>query len=144
VFPRLHWPDPIEAKPITSYLLLLTSYSCHSDAKKLPVRLFPSGSRRTGRGAYVHRLAKSHRSHPLTQRLTYANTLTKEQISDIDPTLNAFRPVPAVSMKRGRAETILREVQAVLRRWPEYADQAGVNPEHRDRIQKTLRLDISR
>lgn len=46
------------------------------------------------------------------------------------------------SMKRGRAEAILREVQEVLRRWPAYADQAGVLPDHRERIQNALRLDI--
>jgi len=30
--------------------------SCISDAKKLPVRLFPSGSRRTGRRAYLFKV----------------------------------------------------------------------------------------
>jgi len=44
------------------------------------------------------------------------------------------------SMKRGRAEDILQEVQKVLKRWSEYADEAGVLPEHRDRIQKAVRL----
>jgi serine/threonine-protein kinase HipA len=45
------------------------------------------------------------------------------------------------SMKRGRAETIIEEVRTVIARWREYADEAGVNPEQRDKIQKTLRLD---
>ena len=45
------------------------------------------------------------------------------------------------SMKRGRAETIIEEVRTVVARWREYADEAGVNPEQRDKIQKTLRLD---
>jgi serine/threonine-protein kinase HipA len=43
------------------------------------------------------------------------------------------------SLKRGRAEVILQEVRKVIKRWPDYADEAGVFPEHRDRIQKTLR-----
>jgi serine/threonine-protein kinase HipA len=45
------------------------------------------------------------------------------------------------SMKRGRAETILGEVRDVVRRWLDYAEEARVFPEHRDRIQKTLRLE---
>ena len=47
----------------------------------------------------------------------------------------------AASMKRGRAETILREVQTTVSRWRDYADEAGVNPIHRDQIHHTLRLD---
>jgi serine/threonine-protein kinase HipA len=43
------------------------------------------------------------------------------------------------SMKRGRAEIILQEVRKVIQQWPDYADEAKVFPEHRDRIQKTLR-----
>jgi len=49
-----------------------------------------------------------------------------------------------VSMKRGRAETIIDEVQAVVSRWQDYADEVGVLPEHRDKIQNVLRLDISK
>ncbi|MDD4737396.1 MAG: HipA domain-containing protein [Kiritimatiellae bacterium] len=45
------------------------------------------------------------------------------------------------SMKRGRAETIMGEVREVVRRWLDYAEEARVFPEHRDRIQKTLRLE---
>lgn len=48
----------------------------------------------------------------------------------------------AVSMKRARAETILMEVQKTLSRWLDYAEEVGVNPEHRDRIQRKLRLDV--
>ncbi len=44
-------------------------------------------------------------------------------------------------MKRGRAETILREVQATVSRWLDYAEEAGVNPVQRDQIHRTLRLD---
>jgi len=48
----------------------------------------------------------------------------------------------AVSMKRGRAETIINEVSAVVARWREYADKAGVNAEQRDQIQNVLRLEL--
>lgn len=47
----------------------------------------------------------------------------------------------AASMKRGRTETIIEEVRTVVARWREYADEAGVNPEQREKIQRTLRLD---
>jgi len=47
----------------------------------------------------------------------------------------------AASMKRGRAETIIEEVQSVITRWHEYADEVGVNPEQRDKIQNALRLE---
>jgi len=46
----------------------------------------------------------------------------------------------AASMKRGRAETILGEVQQTVSRWPDYADEAGVNPMQRDQIHPALRL----
>jgi len=45
-------------------------------------------------------------------------------------------------MKRGRAATILEEVQAAVVRWPEFAAAAGVPDEWRDKIQKTYRLTI--
>jgi serine/threonine-protein kinase HipA len=45
------------------------------------------------------------------------------------------------TMKRGRAETIVREVQEVVSRWPDYAEEAVVNPVQRDQIHKVLRLD---
>lgn len=48
------------------------------------------------------------------------------------------------SMKRGRAETIVDEVTAVVSRWREYADEAGVSPIQRDTIQNVLRLDIAK
>jgi len=44
------------------------------------------------------------------------------------------------SMKRGRAEAILEEVQSVVSRWQDYADAAGVLPEQRDQIQSVLRV----
>ncbi len=47
-------------------------------------------------------------------------------------------------MKRGRAQALLTEVQQVVARWPDYADAAGVAADHRDRIQRTLRLTAFR
>ena len=47
----------------------------------------------------------------------------------------------AASMKRGRAGTILREVQVTVSRWLDYAEEVGVNPVQRDQIHRTLRLD---
>jgi len=44
------------------------------------------------------------------------------------------------SMKRGRADTIVDEVLKTVSRWRDYADEAGVSPAWRDRIQHTLRL----
>ena len=43
-------------------------------------------------------------------------------------------------MKRGRATTILEEVQTAVNRWPKFAAAAGVPDEWRDKIQKTHRL----
>jgi len=45
-----------------------------------------------------------------------------------------------VSMKRGRAETIIEEVRTVVSRWRDYADEVGVSPDQRDKIQNVLRL----
>ncbi len=44
------------------------------------------------------------------------------------------------SLKRGRAEKIIGEVREVVSRWCDYAEEAGVLSQHRDRIEKTLRL----
>ena len=46
----------------------------------------------------------------------------------------------AALMKRGRATAIVDEVNAAVRRWPEFASQAGLSDEWRDKIQKTHRL----
>ncbi len=48
----------------------------------------------------------------------------------------------AASLKRGRARSIVHEVQQTVSLWPQYADQAGVPPRHRDRILSALRLDL--
>lgn len=44
------------------------------------------------------------------------------------------------SMKRGRAKTIVNEVHDAVTKWKLYADEAGVFPEAREHIQRTLRL----
>ena len=46
----------------------------------------------------------------------------------------------SASMKRGRAETIIAEVHQVVAHWRDFADDVGVKPEQRDRIQTALRL----
>src|SRR6187402_1297569 len=46
-------------------------------------------------------------------------------------------------LKRGRAETILGEVQAVVKRWPEFAAQAGLSDAWRDGIQQNHRLSFA-
>lgn len=46
----------------------------------------------------------------------------------------------SASMKRGRAETIVKEVLETVSGWRNYADDAGVSPAWRDQIQATLRL----
>ena len=45
------------------------------------------------------------------------------------------------SMKRGRAETIVEEVRSVVSRWREYAEEVGVDPKQRDKIQNALRAE---
>ena len=47
----------------------------------------------------------------------------------------------AASIKSSRAKTILAEVHFVIQHWRDYADEARVLPDHRDRIQNTLRLE---
>lgn len=47
----------------------------------------------------------------------------------------------SASMKRGRAETIIAEVQEVVHRWHDYAEESRVNPRQRDKIAATLRLE---
>jgi serine/threonine-protein kinase HipA len=43
-------------------------------------------------------------------------------------------------MKRGRAKAIVKEVQQAVSRWPEVADEFGVNAAQREAIQSTLRI----
>ncbi len=44
----------------------------------------------------------------------------------------------SASMKRGRAETIIAEVREAVAHWPDYANEAGVTPDLRDRIARSL------
>jgi serine/threonine-protein kinase HipA len=46
----------------------------------------------------------------------------------------------AALMKRGRCSTILGEVLAAVKRWPEFADEAGIPNGWRDSIRETHRL----
>jgi serine/threonine-protein kinase HipA len=46
------------------------------------------------------------------------------------------------SMKRGQAAVIIREVTDIVSKWEHYADKAGVSPNQRNKIQKTLRLNL--
>ena len=46
----------------------------------------------------------------------------------------------SASMIRGRAEQTIDEIRCVLSNWRDYADEAGVDPEQRDKIQLALRL----
>ncbi len=56
-------------------------------------------------------------------------------------TIEDFKTCAKVaSMKRGRAGTIVNEVLKTVSHWRDYADEAGVSPSWRDRIQHTLRL----
>jgi serine/threonine-protein kinase HipA len=57
-------------------------------------------------------------------------------------TMEDFRTcAETVSMKRGRAETIIDEVHSVVSRWQEYAEETKVSADSRDKIAKTLRLE---
>jgi serine/threonine-protein kinase HipA len=58
---------------------------------------------------------------------------------DIDDLKDCAR---LVSMKRGRAETILDEVAQSFARWPEFAAAAGIESDTVRRIQATLRLNL--
>jgi len=82
--------------------------------------------------------------------LTYSYQPTGRWTSVHQMTLNGKRDgfvledfkdcAKAASMKRGRAEAIIGEVTEVVSRWRDFADEVGVLPGQRDRIQETLRL----
>ena len=56
-------------------------------------------------------------------------------------TLEDFRAcAKSASMKRGRAETILKEVHQAVSRWPDYAEEAGISADWRNKIGRTHRL----
>lgn len=55
--------------------------------------------------------------------------------------LQDFRECAAtVGLARGRAEAMLEEILAVVRNWPDYANEVGVPPAMRDVITGTMRL----
>jgi serine/threonine-protein kinase HipA len=59
-----------------------------------------------------------------------------------DFTLEDFKACArAASMKRGRAEAIIKEVREKVLQWRDYADETGVPAIWRDQIQNTLRLE---
>ncbi len=47
-----------------------------------------------------------------------------------------------ISMKRGRAEEILNQVQTAVLKWPRFADEVGVDTATLDKISKAQRTDI--
>ena len=56
-------------------------------------------------------------------------------------TLEDFRAcAKSASMKRGRAETILKEVHEAVSRWPDYAEEVGISADWRNKIGRTHRL----
>lgn len=58
-----------------------------------------------------------------------------------DFTMDDFKAcAKTVSMKRGRAETIVNEVRETISRWKGYAEAAGIPGSVRDQIQRTFRL----
>ena len=58
-----------------------------------------------------------------------------------DFTLDDFKACAKVaSMKRGRAEAIVKEVQKVVSRWQDYAEEVRIPVVWRDKIQRTLHL----
>jgi serine/threonine-protein kinase HipA len=60
-----------------------------------------------------------------------------------DFTMEDFRAgASAAMMKRGRAATIVEQVQAAVKHWPEFAEKAGLADKWRDKIQKTHRLSF--
>lgn len=79
-------------------------------------------------------------SYQPTGKWTSTHQMTLNGKRD-DFMLDDFRAcAAAASMQRGRAETILEEVRRAVSRWPEYAEEAGVAADWRDRIARTLRL----
>jgi serine/threonine-protein kinase HipA len=57
--------------------------------------------------------------------------------------IDDFRACAQVAgLKRGRGETLLKEVTAAVATWKRFATQAGVSTKWRDEIQSNLRLKI--
>lgn len=74
------------------------------------------------------------------------NWTTQHQMSLNDKrdnfTVEDFKAVgETISMKRGRAQAILKEVIEAVQRWPDCADQAMIGTDQTDAIARTHRLD---
>ena len=82
--------------------------------------------------------------------VTYNYQPTGEWTSSHQMTLNGKRDgfliedfracARTASLKRGRADAIVGEIRAAVKRWRDYADEAEVTPRQRDKIQNALRL----
>lgn len=82
--------------------------------------------------------------------LTYSFQPTGRWTSTHQMTLNGKRDnftledlracAQSAAMKRGRAEAILKEVHRAVSRWPDYAEEAGISADWRDKIGRTHRL----
>ncbi len=60
-------------------------------------------------------------------------------------TLEDIRAAAKVAgLKRGKAETIVDEVTAVVKNWGSYAARAGVSPQWHDHVQTNLRLTLAK
>jgi len=58
--------------------------------------------------------------------------------------MNDFKvSADAVSLKRGRAESIVAEVRKAVERWPDFAETAKVTESWKTQIQENLRLELS-
>ncbi len=58
--------------------------------------------------------------------------------------MNDFKTcAETVSLKRGRAESIVADVRKAVERWPEFADTAKVTESWKTQIQENLRLELS-
>ncbi len=82
--------------------------------------------------------------------VTYSYNLSGAWTATHQMTLNAKRDgftledfkacARAALMKRGRAETIMEEVLAAVKRWPEFAEEARLADDRRDKLESTFRL----
>ena len=79
-------------------------------------------------------------SYQPTGRWTSTHQMTINGKRD-DFTLDDFHACgKAAMLKQGQAKTILNRVRDVVSRWPDYADQTGVDTLQRDQINNALRL----
>ncbi len=45
-------------------------------------------------------------------------------------------------LKQGKAKAIIKEIQTIVSKWRDYADEVKVHPDQRNKIQQALRLDL--